>query len=36
MELCKGGNLLDRIVARGHYSQCAAASVIKTVVQVVQ
>ncbi|MCI19550.1 calcium-dependent protein kinase 32-like, partial [Trifolium medium] len=36
MELCQGRNLLDRIVARGHYTECSAASVIKTVVEVVQ
>ncbi|CAJ2673223.1 unnamed protein product [Trifolium pratense] len=36
MELCKGRNLLDRIVGRGYYTECSAASVIKTVVEVVQ
>ncbi|KAJ3681133.1 hypothetical protein LUZ60_015622 [Juncus effusus] len=36
MELCEGGELFDRIVARGHYSERAAASVFKTIVEVVQ
>ncbi|GAU43638.1 hypothetical protein TSUD_24070 [Trifolium subterraneum] len=37
MELCQGGDdLLHRIVSRGYYTECSAASVIKTVVQVVQ
>lgn len=35
MELCSGGELFDRIVARGHYSEKDAADVIRTMVQVV-
>ncbi|MCI44359.1 calcium-dependent protein kinase 8-like, partial [Trifolium medium] len=35
MELCKG-DLLNRIVRRGYYTERSAACVIKTVVEVVQ
>lgn len=35
MELCEGGELFDRIVARGHYSERAAAGIAKTVAEVV-
>lgn len=36
MELCSGGELFDRIVARGHYSEKTAAQIIRSVVEVVQ
>jgi len=35
MELCGGGELFDRIVARGHYSEKDAAGLIRTMVRVV-
>eukprot|EP00250_Pteridium_aquilinum_P014230 c21860_g4_i3 orf=1-1650(-) len=36
MELCEGGELFDRIVARGRYHERAAANVTRTIVEVVQ
>ena len=36
MKLCEGGELFDRIVARGHYTERAAAVVMRTIVEVVQ
>ncbi|PIN12016.1 Ca2+/calmodulin-dependent protein kinase, EF-Hand protein superfamily [Handroanthus impetiginosus] len=36
MELCEGGELFDRIVARGHYSERAAAGMAKTIAEVVR
>ncbi|CAN0928261.1 Calcium-dependent protein kinase 4 [Linum grandiflorum] len=36
MELCVGGELFDRIVAKGHYSEKEAAKLIKTIVGVVE
>ncbi|GJP38364.1 hypothetical protein CLOM_g22811 [Closterium sp. NIES-68] len=35
MELCQGGELYDRIIAKGHYSECDAARLISTMVSVV-
>ncbi|XP_073014284.1 calcium-dependent protein kinase 1-like [Typha latifolia] len=35
MELCEGGELFDRIIAKGHYSERAAAALCREIVQVV-
>lgn len=36
MEVCEGGELFDRIVVRGHYTERAAAAVMRTIMEVVQ
>eukprot|EP00249_Psilotum_nudum_P009776 c22148_g2_i1 orf=233-1084(+) len=36
MELCAGGELFDRIVSKGHYTERAAANLCRTIVKVVQ
>ncbi|KAL6976259.1 Calcium-dependent protein kinase 24 [Sarracenia purpurea var. burkii] len=36
MELCQGGELFDRIVARGPYTERGAATITKTILEVVQ
>lgn len=36
MELCGGGELFDRIIQRGHYSERAAANLLRTIVSVVE
>ncbi|KAA8536554.1 hypothetical protein F0562_029032 [Nyssa sinensis] len=36
MELCAGGELFDRIIQKGHYSERQAAQLIKTIVGVVE
>ncbi|KAF9660861.1 hypothetical protein SADUNF_Sadunf19G0007700 [Salix dunnii] len=36
MELCEGGELFDRIVKKGHYSEREAAKLMKTIVGVVE
>ncbi|KAL3850178.1 hypothetical protein ACJIZ3_012060 [Penstemon smallii] len=35
MELCAGGELFDRIIAKGHFTERAAASLLRTIVQIV-
>lgn len=36
MELCEGGELFNRIIAKGHYTERAAAMVTKTILEVVK
>uniref|UniRef100_A0ACD5XNH0 Uncharacterized protein n=1 Tax=Avena sativa TaxID=4498 RepID=A0ACD5XNH0_AVESA len=36
MQVCEGGELFDRIVARGHYTERAAVAVMRTIMEVVQ
>ncbi|KAJ3669185.1 hypothetical protein LUZ60_011135 [Juncus effusus] len=35
MELCAGGELFDRIIAKGHFTERAAASLLRTIVQII-
>ncbi|KAL9240639.1 hypothetical protein vseg_014836 [Gypsophila vaccaria] len=36
MEICQGGELFDRIVAKGHYSERAAAQLVRKILQIVK
>ncbi|KAK8637625.1 hypothetical protein V6N13_136099 [Hibiscus sabdariffa] len=35
LELCRGGELFDRIITKGHYTERAAASLLRTIVQII-
>ncbi|KAE8677222.1 Calcium-dependent protein kinase 17 [Hibiscus syriacus] len=35
MELCRDGEMFDRIIAKGHYTECAAAALLRRIVQIV-
>ncbi|KAJ3681032.1 hypothetical protein LUZ60_015521 [Juncus effusus] len=35
MELCAGGELFDRIIAKGHYTEKGAANLLRTIVQII-
>eukprot|EP00959_Pyramimonas_sp_CCMP1952_P063918 1335580-Pyramimonas_sp.AAC.1 len=35
MELCEGGELFDRIVSKGHYTEKSAATMVRTILKVV-
>ncbi|XP_030527752.1 calcium-dependent protein kinase 24 [Rhodamnia argentea] len=36
MELCEGGELFDRIVARGHFTERAAVAITRTILEIVR